>query len=96
MEQRAASTMRIWGEPFVVLRIPKLFKLRTDPYERADTTPSTYCDWFINHVPQINLGMALVQPFLDSFVAFPPRQKAASFSLDQAIAKMQQAISGGH
>ncbi len=95
MEQRVPGTMRIWAEPLVVLRIPKLFNLRTDPYERADITSNTYYDWFIDHVPQINLGLAVVQPFLDSFKEFPPRQKAASFTLDQALEKMAEATSGG-
>ncbi len=95
MEQRVPGTMRIWAEPLVVLRIPKLFNLRTDPYERADITSNTYYDWFIDHVPQINLGLAVVQPFLDSFKEFPPRQKAASFTLDQAMEKIVDATSGG-
>ena len=95
MEQRVPGTMRVWAEPLVVLRMPKLFNLRTDPYERADITSNTYYDWFIDHVPQINLGMAVVQPFLDSFKEFPPRQKAASFTLDQALEKIAEATSGG-
>jgi arylsulfatase len=96
MEQRCPGTLRVWAEPFTVLRFPKLFNLRTDPYERADITSNTYYDWVVDHVPQINLGMAVVQPFLDTFKEFPPRQKAASFTLDQALAKMAEATSGGH
>ncbi|WP_367345391.1 arylsulfatase [Stenotrophomonas bentonitica] len=95
MEQRVPGTMRVWAEPLVVLRMPKLFNLRTDPYERADITSNTYYDWFIDHVPQINLGLAVVQPFLESFKEFPPRQKAASFTLDQALEKIAEATSGG-
>jgi arylsulfatase len=48
-EQRALGTMRVWAEPFVTLRVPKLFNLRTDPYERADITSNTYYDWFLDH-----------------------------------------------
>jgi arylsulfatase A-like enzyme len=94
MEQRCEGTMRIWSEPFTVLRIPKLYNLRTDPFERADKTSNSYYSWFIDHVPQINAGMALVQPFLESFKEFPPRQKAASFTLDNAIEKMATAGTG--
>ncbi|MDM0071771.1 arylsulfatase [Variovorax sp. J31P207] len=94
MEQRAPGTLRVWAEPFVPLRLPKLFNLRTDPYEKADITSNTYYDWLIDHVPQLNLGMAVVQPFLDSFKEFPPRQKAASFTLDQALEKLSQVTSG--
>ena len=49
MEQRAQGTLRIWAEPFVPLRVPKLFNLRTDPFERADVTSNTYYDWFIDN-----------------------------------------------
>jgi len=94
MEQRCPGTMQVWAEPFTVLRLPKLYNLRTDPYERADITSNTYYDWFINHIPQLNLGMAVVEPFLASFKDFPPRQKAASFTLDDALAKMAEASSG--
>jgi hypothetical protein len=45
MEQRAVGTMRIWSEPFTTLRVPKIFNLRTDPYERADITANTYYEW---------------------------------------------------
>src|SRR5262252_4633940 len=50
MEQRAQGTLRIWAEPFVNLRLPKIFNLRTDPYERADITSNTYYDWLMDHV----------------------------------------------
>ena len=49
MEQRVEGTLRIWAEPFVPLRVPKLFNLRTDPFERADITSNTYYDWFLYH-----------------------------------------------
>ena len=49
MEQRAQGTLRIWAEPFVPLRVPKLFNLRTDPFERADVTSNTYYDWILDN-----------------------------------------------
>jgi arylsulfatase A-like enzyme len=94
MEQRCEGTLRIWAEPFVVLRLPKVYNLRTDPYERADITSNSYYTWLVDHAPQIQVGMALVQPFLDSFKEFPPSQKSASFTLDQALDKMASAGSG--
>jgi arylsulfatase len=97
MEQRAVGTLRIWAEPLVVLRLPKIFNLRTDPYERADITSNTYYDWMIDRAYMLVPAQAGVQEFLSSFKEFPPRQKAASFSLDQVIEKMTEASGGaGH
>jgi arylsulfatase A-like enzyme len=94
LEQRCPGTLRVWAEPFTALRLPKLYNLRTDPYERADITSNTYYDWTLNHAPQILLGTTVIQPFLATFKDFPPRQKAASFTIDQALEKMSQAAGG--
>jgi arylsulfatase A-like enzyme len=92
MEQRMAGTLGIWAEPFVTLRIPKIFNLRTDPFERADTTSNTYWDWFMNHAFLAMAAQSLIGRFLESFAEFPPQQKAASFTIDQALEKLQAAI----
>ena len=68
--------------------------LRTDPYERADITSNTYYDWFIDHDFIALAATRIVTPFLETFKEFPPRQKAASFTIDQAMQKMNDAISG--
>lgn len=94
MEQRCRGTMQIWAEPFVTLRVPKLFNLRTDPFERADTTSNTYWDWFTRKAYLIMAAQGLVAEFLSTFKDFPPRQKAASFTIDQVMEKMTNAISG--
>ena len=96
MEQRARGTLEIWAEPFTVLRIPKLFNLRTDPYERADITSNSYWEWYVQKGYMIMAAQAVVQPFLDSFKEYPPRQKAASFTLDQALEKMAASFNSGH
>lgn len=88
MEQRAQGTLRVWAEPFVTLRLPKIYNLRTDPFERADITSNTYYDWFLNHDYVALAAQAIVTPFLETFKKFPPRQKAASFTIDQALEKM--------
>jgi arylsulfatase len=85
----------LWAEPFVVLRGPKLFNLRTDPYERADTVSNTYWDFYLDHVYLIVPAQAIVGEFLQSFLEFPPRQKAASFTIDQVQAKLEAAITSG-
>ena len=95
MEQRRQGTLEIWAEPFTVLRVPKLFNLRMDPYERADITSNTYWDWYMSKGFMIMAAQALVQPFLNSFKDYPPRQKAASFTLDQALEKMASTFNSG-
>ncbi len=83
--------MQIWAEPYVELRVPKLFNLKTDPYERADITSNTYYDWMMDHVFLFVPAQAYVAQMLQTLVEFPQRQKSASFSLDQVMAKMQEA-----
>lgn len=90
MEQRITGTLRIWAEPLVPLRVPKIFNLRMDPYERADVTSNTYYDWVIDHVYLFVPAQQMVGQFLQTFVDFPPRQKAASFSIDQVLEKLSQ------
>jgi arylsulfatase len=89
MEQRQNGTLQIWAEPFVQLRVPKLFNLRTDPYERADVTSNTYYDWVIDHLFILYPLQPLVQEFLSTFADYPPRQRAASFTVDQVMAKLE-------
>ncbi|MBF6245030.1 arylsulfatase [Nocardia elegans] len=88
MEQRKQGTLGIWAEPFTPLRVPKLFNLRTDPFERADVTSNTYWDWFLDHDYIAFYGTAIVTAFLDTFKEFPPRQEPATFTINQAVAKL--------
>ncbi|HBE68338.1 MAG TPA: arylsulfatase [Planctomycetaceae bacterium] len=90
LEQRVSGTLQIWAEPFVTLRVPKIFNLRTDPYERADRTSNTYYDWLIDRVFLLVPAQDYVGKFLTTFKEFPPRQKAASFNLDEVMAKLQE------
>jgi arylsulfatase len=94
MEQRAEGTLRVWSEPFVALRLPKLFNLRTDPFERADITSNTYYEWTLENGYLLLAASQIVAEFLETFAEFPPRQKAASFTVDQALEKMERAASG--
>jgi arylsulfatase len=95
LEQRAQGTLEIWAEPMVPLRLPKIFNLRTDPYEFADITSNTYWDWIFDHAFVLVPAQALVAEFLATFKQFPPRQKAASFGIDQVVEKLEHASSGG-
>jgi arylsulfatase len=80
-----AHQMQVWAEPFVKLRVPHVVNLRRDPFERADYNSNTYFDWMFDHAPQMYLMQAVVAEHLQSFVDFPPRQKAASFNLDAVL-----------
>jgi len=90
-EQRANGTMRIWAEPFTKLRVPKIYNLRSDPYERADVTSNTYYDWMISDgAGVIVAGPAITGQFLATFKEFPPSQRPSSFSIDQIVEKMER------
>jgi arylsulfatase len=93
MEQRTVGTLQVWAEPFVSLRVPKIFNLRTDPYERADMTSNTYYDWMLDHAFLLVPAQKIVGDFLSTFVEFPPRQKAASFNIDRVMEKLVEGIS---
>ncbi|WP_413577590.1 arylsulfatase [Bdellovibrio sp. HCB290] len=95
-EQRMKGTLALWAEPFTNLRIPKLFNLRTDPYERADVTSNTYWDWYMSKGYIIMAAQAIVAEFLKTFKEYPPRQKAASFTIDQIMEKMTNAAGYAH
>jgi len=91
--QRATRMMQ-WAEPLVKLRLPLIFNLRRDPFERADVNSNTYFDWMVDHVPQLYLMQATVAAEIGNFVKFPPRQKPASFNLDAVLAMVS--THGGH
>ncbi len=88
MEQRATGTFLLWSNPFTTLRVPLIFNLRRDPYERAQLTSNTYYDWMLDRVYLLLPAQDFVGKFLGTFKEFPPRQKAASFNLEQVMEKM--------
>ena len=88
MEQKTEGTLRVWMDPFVPLRVPLIFNLRRDPYERAEVTSNTYYDWMLDRAYMLYGAQAIVGNFLQTFKEFPPRQKAASFTVDQAMQKL--------
>jgi arylsulfatase len=90
LEQEAPGTLRVWAQPFTSLRVPKIYNLRTDPYERADITSNTYYDWLLDHAFLLVPAQAYVGGFLQTFKDYPQRQKAASFNLDDVMKKLQE------
>lgn len=90
LEQKEYATLRAWIEPWTPLRVPLITNLRRDPYERAHVTSNTYYDWMIDRVFFLVPAQEYVGNFLKTFKKFPPRQKPASFSIDQVMEKMTE------
>ena len=87
LEQRSKG-LSVWREPFSEMRIPKLFNLRTDPFERGEESTLFYDKWFADRAFLQVPAQALAAQWLDSFKEFPIRQKPASFNLDRVIEKL--------
>ena len=81
--ENRAKGMAIWAEPLVVLRLPKIFNLRRDPYERADESSNTYWDWVISKAAWLHMGLSTTGGFLQTFAVYPPSQRADSWSVDK-------------
>jgi arylsulfatase len=82
-EQRATG-FAVWGEPLVKPRVPMIYDLRADPFERGAES-FRYVEWQLEHLFTMYAGQAIVGEWLESFKEFPPRQKSASFSVDQVV-----------
>lgn len=99
-EQRAPGNLVIWANPFTCLRLPKIYNLRMDPYERADITSDQYYDWTVHNVYLAIQGQIRGIEFMETFKEYPPSQAPASFSVDpDQVLKMLEhqkaAMAGG-
>ena len=92
LEQRATGTLQVWAEPFTELRVPKVFNLRTDPYERADITSNTYYDWMIDRAFILVPAQAFVMRMAQTLAEFPPRQESASFTVGSMLDKLRAGL----
>ncbi len=91
-EQRA-HRFDVWAEPFVKLRLPKVFNLRQDPFERADTDSNSYQVWWDRKIQARGMATLIkMKGFLSTFKDYPPRQRPATFTIDQM---MEQFIKAG-
>jgi arylsulfatase len=93
MEQRCPGRLEVWAEPFTRLRVPKLFNLRTDPYEFADITSNTYYEWFLRRDYIVFAINMVAMKWAETFKEFPPIQHPNSFTIDDAIEKMKATMS---
>jgi arylsulfatase A-like enzyme len=88
LEQKAEG-FSVWQQPMVQLRLPMLFNLRSDPFERAQHEAGDYVRWFVEHAFVVVPAQGIVAQHLASFVQFPPRQRPGSFSVEQAMEKLR-------
>jgi len=93
-EQRGHG-LDVWQEPFVALRFPKLFNLRSDPFETADHEGMDYKRWRVEHLFVLVPAQQYVGKFLATFKDFPPSQKPGSFNIDGALKALQSGAQGG-
>jgi len=91
LEQKAHG-LRVWQEPFTVLRAPLLTNLRMDPFERAEEENAMgYQRWYMERMYAIAPAGAYVGNWLQSFKEFPPRQKPGSFNLERVMDSVMNA-----
>src|SRR5688572_13843916 len=95
LEQRSHG-FDVWQEEFAKLRLPKLFNLRTDPFERADHEGLGYGPWRIDRAFLIAPAGGYVARWLQSFKEFPPRQKPGSFNLDHVMEAVSKPAHGAN
>ncbi|HVU44098.1 MAG TPA: arylsulfatase [Xanthobacteraceae bacterium] len=93
LEQKAVG-FKVWSQPLVPLRVPLIEDLRGDPFERAVGEAVVYEDWLLNRAFLLVPAQAFVAAHLQTYVAFPPRQKVGTFTLDQVLQKLQEPSAG--
>jgi arylsulfatase len=85
----------VWREPFTEIRVPLLFNLRRDPFERAQHNSNTYNDWFLDRAFVIVPLQGMAARFLTTMKDYPPSQSPGSFNLGKIEAQLRQAA-GSH
>ena len=89
MEQQAHG-LEVWQQPLIALRAPKIFNLRTDPFERSEHESGAYDRWYVEHVFLFAPAIAIVGRHLATFQQFPPRQAPGSFSVGDAMKRLTE------
>ncbi|MFO1150701.1 MAG: arylsulfatase [Alsobacter sp.] len=87
--KQEAHGLEVWSRPMLTLRLPLLFNLRSDPFERAEMESGDYVRWFIEHAFLLVPAQAIVGGMIASFQQFPPRQRPGTFSVEQAMERLR-------
>jgi arylsulfatase len=90
-KENRGEAFGVWREPFTTLRVPLLFNLRRDPFERAQHNSNTYDDWLLDRVYILFATSAAATRFLMTLKEYPPSQTPGSFNLDAAVKRVQEA-----
>lgn len=93
--ENRAEQLQVWREPFVHLRLPLLFNLRRDPFERSQHNSNTYHDWMIDRAFVLVPLQAVASKFLLTLKDFPPSQPPGDWSLDSLEKQIKQMTTGG-
>jgi arylsulfatase len=88
--EQEAHGLEVWMKPLTVLRAPKIFNVRSDPFERGEHEAGAYDTWFVEHLFVLVPAQVIVGNYLQTFQKFPPRQKPGSFSVDQVLEKLTE------
>jgi arylsulfatase len=88
--EQEAHGLEVWMKPLVALRAPKIFNVRSDPFERGEFEAGAYDTWFVEHAFVLVPAQVIVGKHLQTFQEFPPRQEPGSFSVDQAMEKLSE------
>ncbi len=92
--ENRADAFQIWREPFTELRVPLLFNLRRDPFEKAQIDANVYHDWFLNHAFVLVPMQQLAGKFYQTLRDYPPSQTPGSFNLEKVQKQIENAASG--
>ena len=94
--ENRASQLQVWREPFINLRLPLLFNLRRDPFEKAQHNSNTYHDWVIDRAYVLGPMQVVASRFLNTLREYPPSQQPGDWSLSTLEKKIKSMTIGGN
>jgi arylsulfatase len=92
--ENRGQAFEVWREPFTELRVPLLFNLRRDPFEKAQHNSNTYNDWFLDRVYILGPMQRVAGQFLMTLQEYPPSQSPGSFNLEGIQKKIEASMGG--
>jgi arylsulfatase len=87
--EQQAHGADVWRQPFTTLRAPKIFNIRSDPFEVGEVEGMDWNRWWVEHIFLLVPAQQYVGKFIGTFREFPPSQKGGSFALDAVLQSLQ-------